>query len=58
MTVPVFWTTRQLADRVHVHPATVRTWLTTGRVAGVRPAGRWLIPEDEVRRILTVGFGQ
>jgi excisionase family DNA binding protein len=48
-------TVRQFADRLHMHPATVRIWLRDGKIRGMRlPADKlgWRIPESEVDRVL------
>lgn len=49
---------KEFADRVRVHPETVREWLRTGKVRGSRLGGDragWRIPESEVQRLVTAG---
>jgi excisionase family DNA binding protein len=46
----------EFAEQVRVHPETVREWLRTGKVKGVRLGGDragWRIPVSEVDRLLT-----
>lgn len=48
----------EFADRVRVHPETVREWLRVGKVRGTRLGGNragWRIPESEVARLLMPG---
>jgi excisionase family DNA binding protein len=49
-----YYTTRQVAERLGVHEATVRRWLEEGRLRGVKlPGGRsWRITETELNRAL------
>jgi excisionase family DNA binding protein len=47
---------QEFADRVRIHPETVREWLRTGKIRGARPGGNragWRIPESEVARVLS-----
>lgn len=43
------------ARRVGVHPSTVRIWLRTGRLRGIKLPGsvknRWRIPRSELERM-------
>lgn len=51
-------TVEQVAERLGAHPETVRRWLRSGTIKGVRPGGMklgWRIPESEVRRLLGGG---
>lgn len=52
---PVTWTTRQVADAMHVHPATVREWIRSGKLRAIRPYGRWLVPDEVVVELLLTG---
>ena len=48
----------QVARQLDLSIETVRRWLRSGRIRGVRLGGSkagWRIPESELRRILTVG---
>lgn len=50
-----FLTVREAAERLRVHPQTVRLWLRMGKLKGNLIGGTksgYRIPEDEVRRIL------
>jgi excisionase family DNA binding protein len=45
----------EVAERVRADPETVRRWLRSGRLKGVRPGGTrlgWRISEGEVKRLL------
>ena len=46
MTVP------QVAAQLSIHPATVRIWIKTGRLAAVRVGKEWRIRQSEVDRAL------
>jgi excisionase family DNA binding protein len=48
-------TVEQVADRLQVHPETVRRWLRAGRLRGVRLGGSKLgyrVSEDELERFV------
>jgi excisionase family DNA binding protein len=48
-------TVKEVAERLRIHPVTVRLWLKDGRLRGVRIGGTktgWRIPASEVDRIL------
>jgi molybdopterin-binding protein len=45
-------TVSQAARRIGVSPGTFRRWIYNGRVAAVRDGGIYLIPVDEVRRLI------
>ena len=49
----------QVAERLQIHPATVRAWLKNGRLKGVYMGSDkvgWRIPTSEVQRIRTEGL--
>ena len=49
-------TVAQVAERLQAHPETVRRWLKSGRLKGMRPGGDsfgWRIRESEVERFLS-----
>ncbi len=53
-------TVPEVADRLRVHPDTLRRWLRGGRIKGVLMGGRsggYRIKESEVARIETQGLG-
>jgi len=42
------------SERLNVHPNTLRAWLATGRLPGVRlPNGRYRIPRHAVEELAT-----
>jgi excisionase family DNA binding protein len=43
--------TKQAAERLGVHPATIRRWAASGRVRYVRIGRERAIPVEEVRRL-------
>lgn len=48
-------TVREVAERVRTSEETIRRWLKSGRLRGVRPGGTklgWRIPTSEVDRLL------
>lgn len=51
-------TTKQVAERLQLNPATVQRWLRSGRLRGVilSDAMGWRVPESEVQRLLEAGF--
>lgn len=47
-------TVHEVSERLRLHPATVREWLRTGRLKGVRMGGTkagWRIPQSEIDRL-------
>lgn len=54
--MPEEWlTVKQAAERLNVHPETVRVWLREGVIKGTMPLMRrigWRIPAAEVERVL------
>ena len=55
MTTERLLTVKEVAERLRVHPVTIRRWLLEGRIRGSQPGGAkigWRIPESEVTRIL------
>lgn len=53
---PVY-TVPEVAAALKVQPSTVRAWLRTGALGGVRisSSGGWRVPETEVARFLREG---
>lgn len=47
-----FMTTANAAARLHVKQATVRLWLTQGKLKGRRFGGRWRVNTADVERML------
>lgn len=48
-------TVTEVVERLRVHPQTIREWLRTGKIKGVRLGGTkvgWRIPESEIQRLL------
>ncbi len=43
--------TKQVAERLRVHPATIRRWTASGRVRYVRIGRERAIPVEEVSRL-------
>jgi excisionase family DNA binding protein len=53
-------TVPEVAERLRVHPDTLRRWLRTGRLRGVMMGGRsggYRIKESEVARVASEGVG-
>lgn len=48
-------TVEQVAERIQLHPDTVRIWLRTGRLKGTKLSRRagYRIPESELQRLLS-----
>ncbi len=48
-------TVDQVAERMQLHPDTVRLWLRTGRIKGTKLSRRagYRIPETELQRVLS-----
>jgi excisionase family DNA binding protein len=47
-----YYSVNELAERLRVHPATVRRWLLSGELRGVRLPGGWRVSEEAVREFL------
>lgn len=55
--IPSIWLTpQQIAEAIGIHVETVRRWLRTGVIKGIKqnrgPQSRWLIHHDELERFL------
>jgi len=42
----------QVSSQLRIHPATVRIWIKTGRLAAVRVGREWRLRQSEVDRAL------
>jgi putative resolvase len=50
-----FWSTGKAAKILRVHKQTVFRWIHAGKIkATMNPAGRWLVPQSEIDRLLGV----
>ena len=50
-------TVQEAADRLKVHPETIRVWLRDGRLKGAQPINKrvgWRIPISEILRLLVL----
>src|SRR5437588_3824489 len=47
-------TVPQVSEELKLHPATVRSWVKTGRLAAVRAGRTWRVRRSEVDRALMV----
>ena len=45
-------TVQQVSDELKIHPATVRGWVKSGRLAAVRAGRTWRVRRSEVDRAL------
>jgi excisionase family DNA binding protein len=45
-------TVPQVSSQVRIHPATVRIWIKSGRLAAVRVGREWRVRQSEVDRAL------
>ena len=45
-------TVPQVSSQLRIHPATVRIWIKTGRLAAVRVGREWRVRQSEVDRAL------
>ena len=50
--MPEYLTVREVAKLVRRHQRSVYRWLDEGFIAGKKLRGGWLIPRDEIDRIL------
>jgi excisionase family DNA binding protein len=48
-------TVPQVSDELKLHPATVRAWVNSGRLAAVRAGRTWRVRRSEVDRALLSG---
>jgi len=48
-------TVPQVSDELKLHPATVRAWVNSGRLAAVRAGRTWRVRRSEVDRALMSG---
>lgn len=53
-----FMTTAEAAEKLHIKQATVRLWLSQGRLKGRRFGGRWRVSIEDVNRMLAEDAGQ
>lgn len=47
-----FMTTAEAAEKLQIKKATVRLWLTNGKLKGRRFGGRWRVSVEDVNRLL------
>lgn len=47
-----YFTAQQVAERLQVNEQTVRRWLRSGELHGVRLAGSWRITETDLKAFL------
>lgn len=52
-----FMTTAEAAEKLQINKATVRLWLTNGRLKGRRFGGRWRVSVDAVEKMLAGDAG-
>ena len=45
----------EVADRLHVHPATVRAWCRAGQIPATRLPSKWVISEQALTEWLDRG---
>lgn len=50
--MPRFFTVEQVAEILHRHRRTIYRWLAEGFIRGKKVRDGWLIPEEELTRIL------
>ncbi len=48
----LYYTPEQVAERLSVHPNTVRLWLRQGRMSGVRAGRLWRVRESDLQAFL------
>lgn len=53
-----FMTTAEAAEKLQINKATVRLWLTNGRLKGRRFGGRWRVSIEDVNRLLADDAGE
>lgn len=53
-----FMTTAEAAAKLQIKKATVRLWLTNGKLKGRRFGGRWRVSIEDVNRLLAEDAGQ
>ncbi len=60
MTEERLLTVEQVAERLQIHPETVRGWLRKKKLRGMRMSDRmgWRIPESEVQRLVAEALAQ
>jgi excisionase family DNA binding protein len=56
--VEQLYTPGQVAELFQVTPYTIREWLKDGTLRGIKPGGRWRIPESAIEELATTKFGE
>lgn len=46
-------TVPEAAQMLRMSEHTIYLWLRSGKLKAVRPGKKWLIPEEEIRKLLT-----
>lgn len=54
--MPRYFTVKEIARLVRRHPRTVYRWLDEGRLLGKKVVDGWLIPEEEVVKLIRDPF--
>lgn len=53
-----YYTPEEVAERLSVHPNTVRLWLRQGRMSAVRAGRLWRVRESDLQAFLKESRGQ
>ena len=48
----------EFAEAADLKPQTIRNWLCSGKLRGLKLGGRRVIPESELSRLLQEGWGR
>ena len=51
-----FWHVKDLAEKFERHPRTIYRWLDEGFIHGKKVRSNWLIPQEEVDKIMRDPF--
>ena len=46
----------EFAEKLNVHPNTVRRWISTGKIKALKIGKNWKISVDELNRVLKEGI--
>jgi len=50
-----FLTPEEIAERLKIHPGTVREWLRQSKLKGIKVGKLWRVEEEEFKRFLKEG---
>jgi excisionase family DNA binding protein len=55
--IPKLLTVQEVADYLHQKPKTIRNWILSGELPGIKVGRHWFIVEDDLREYIETRSG-